>query len=418
MIFANKARVLGCCFILFVVSSVAFSADWPQWRGPNRDGATVDVPLPAVWPTELMAIWQQKELGEGCSSPVVVGDRIYVHYRQKLDEVVSCLSLSSGEKIWSGRYPSPWTPKPSAGDDRGPHSTPAIKDGSVFTLGINGVLTCWNAQHGAVKWRWSPPAGSENAIPGYGAALSPLVADGLVFAHGSGEKQTALAAFDAVTGKMKWAWHGAPPAYSSPIMVNMAGQRQLVFMTESSLAGLSPIDGKVLWTRQLRPRNSYENIITPVVYRDLLIYAQTGYPEIMALRLVRNGDHIQTQDVWANREHPLDQCTPVIAGDLLLGTSHLRSGHVFCLDAATGKTRWRTEDGVQSEVPLINLGSAVLVVTKGIRISVLRPNAQRFDPIVEWQGPVAGIVAGPVFLGNRLLLWDSQALILFGLGKS
>src|SRR4030095_8831653 len=96
-------------------------------------------------------------------------------------------------------------------------STPTVTDGRVFTLGINGVLTCWDARTGEIKWRWEPLAGAKNAIPHYGAALSPLVADGLVFAHGSGEAQTALAAFNAATGEMKWAWHGAMTADSSPI---------------------------------------------------------------------------------------------------------------------------------------------------------------------------------------------------------
>jgi outer membrane protein assembly factor BamB len=213
--------------ILLSSCATGLCADWPQWRGPNRDGTAVGVVVPAKWSKDLKELWAVNP-GQGLSSPVVVGDRVYIHFRQKQDEVVSCLNIADGKTIWSGRYPSPWTVQPGAGDDKGPHSTPTVQDGRVFTLGINGVLTCWNAGAGQVKWRWNPPGGSNHVIPGYGAALSPLVADGLVFAHGSGDVVTALAAFDVATGEMKWAWHGDLPAYSSPILINLLGRRQVV----------------------------------------------------------------------------------------------------------------------------------------------------------------------------------------------
>jgi outer membrane protein assembly factor BamB len=397
------------CYLLLGAGIVANGADWTQWRGPNRDGAAIGARLPSTWPKSLKQLWEVK-VGKGCSSPVVIGDRIYIHDRREPDEIVSCLNLADGKTLWSGRYAAPWTIQPGAGDDKGPHSTPTVKDGRVFTLGINGVLTCWDAANGDVKWRWQPPDGATHAIPSYGAALSPLVDGNLVYAHGNGEAPTAIAAFDIQTGQMKWAWHGAMPAYASPILVEMAGQRQLILLTESNLAGLSPIDGKVLWTRKMRPRNSYENIITPIQYKDLLIYSQTGYPEIMAIRLLREGDAIKTEDVWTNRDHRLSDCTPIVVGNLLIGLSHGKVGHLFCLDAATGQNLWEYGNGLQSEVPLINLGTFVLAVTKGIRLHVFRPNAERFDPVAEWQGPVASMVASPVFLDDRILLWDSSGL--------
>jgi outer membrane protein assembly factor BamB len=214
---------------------------------------------------------------------------------------------------------------------------------------------------------------------------------------------------------MKWAWHGDSPAYASPILANLAGQRQIVFLGASKLVGLSPADGKPLWTKNMRPSNSYENIITPMVYKDLVIYSQTGYPEIMAVRVTRDRGAIRLQDVWTNRDHRLADCTPIVVGDLVIGLSHARVGHLFCLDAATGKTLWQHGNGLQSEVPLINAGSVVLTITKGIRVTVLRPNPLRYEPLAQWQGPTNAILAGPVFLGDRLLMWDSGALRMMSL---
>jgi len=406
-------RHLGWALIGLIGNRV-HAADWPQWRGPNRDGATVGVTLPATWPKTITQLWEVK-IGRGLSSPIVVGRRIYVHSRNEPDEVVSCLNIEDGTLLWSGRYPAPWKVQPGAGDDKGPHSTPTFKGGRVYTLGVRGVLTCWDAESGEVKWRWNPPPGATGVIPQYGAALSPLVEDGIVYAHGSGEKQTALAAFDADTGEMKWAWHGAQPAYASPILVELSGQRQIVLLTEGNLAGLSPADGKVLWKRGLRPRNSYENIITPVCYKDLIIYSQTGFREINAVRVVRDGGVFRAEDVWSNNDHRLDECTPVVAGDLLIGLSHAKGGHLFCIDAGTGKNLWEYGNGLQSNVPLVNAGSVVLAVTKGLRITVFRPNAERYDPVTEWQGPRSAMSAGPVFLGDRILLLDSGGLRMMGI---
>jgi outer membrane protein assembly factor BamB len=407
---------VSAVFNTFLLLSACSGADWPQWRGPNRDGTVVGVTLPQAWATTLKQVWETN-VGQGLSSPVVVDDRIYVHSRREPDEMVSCLDLADGKTIWTGRYPAPWEIQPGAGNDKGPHSTPTVQGDGVFTLGVSGVLTRWDARTGDVKWRRSPPAGARGAVPQYGAALSPLVSDGLVFAHGAVEHQTALAAFDAATGEMKWAWTNSVPSYASPILVEFAGQRQLVVLSESKLAAFSPADGKVLWHRNLRPRNSYENIITPVQFKDLLIYAQTGYPEIIAVRVVRNGDAFRLEEVWTNREHRLSECTPIVVGELLMGLSSGKVGHLFCLDAATGRTLWEHGSGLQSEVPPVNAGGVVVVVTKGILITLLRPNPERYEPVAEWKGPVNAIHVGPVFLGDRILVWDSRALRLFRLAK-
>ncbi len=165
---------VALALLVAAAGACAEDGDWPQWRGPNREGATVGVVIPKTWPKSLKQLWEVK-IGEGVSSPVVVSNRVYVHSRKREDEVVSCLSISDGSLIWSGNYPAPWKVQPGAGDDKGPHSTPTVKDGRVFTLGINGVLTCWDAATGAVNWRCTPPGRPAEIVPQYGAALSPLV---------------------------------------------------------------------------------------------------------------------------------------------------------------------------------------------------------------------------------------------------
>src|SRR5262249_12993577 len=136
-----------------IAESVA-PAEWPQWRGPNRDGVVHGVAVPVKWPRTLTEEWRVP-VGEGAASPVVSGGRAYVFTRQKSDEVVRCLDLAGGKEIWhSEPYPAPYVRGAGEGDfSTGPRSTPAVADGRVFTFGVTGILSCFDARAGALLWR-------------------------------------------------------------------------------------------------------------------------------------------------------------------------------------------------------------------------------------------------------------------------
>src|SRR5690349_1989186 len=145
--------VWAVCVALAAGTAPTLAADWPQWRGPNRDGGVHGVEAPATWPKALTEEWKVP-VGEGVSSPVVVGDRVYLLTRQKADEeVVLCLDLVGGREVWKSAYPAPYKLGSPAHGYEGPRSTPAVADGRVFTFGISGILSCLDAATGAVLWR-------------------------------------------------------------------------------------------------------------------------------------------------------------------------------------------------------------------------------------------------------------------------
>src|SRR5581483_6929462 len=208
--------------LLVFLLAAGWAQDWPQWRGPHRDGIGAAIAEPKGWPEQLKRKWQVK-VGEGHSSPVVAGGRIYVHARQEDREVVQCLRPESGQVVWQESYAAPYTVNPAATrHGKGVKSTPAVGGNRLYTFGISGILSCFDASTGKLQWR------KEFGSPDFGVAMSPVVDRGLLIAHVGTKGKGALTAFDAQTGAEKWSWKGDGPAYASPIVVELGGTRQVV----------------------------------------------------------------------------------------------------------------------------------------------------------------------------------------------
>jgi len=397
--------------LLGLLSSTA--ADWPQWRGPNRDAAVSGVALPEKWPDGLKKEWQVT-VGEGYSSPVVAEDRIYLLTRQEDDEVILCLDLVTGKEIWQRRYPAPYEMHIAArGHGKGPKSTPAVSGGRLFTLGISGILSCVDAKNGQLQWRKQFTKDFERTSPLYGAAMSPLVEGGLVIIHFGGHDKGALGAFQADTGKVEWVNNIDGPGYASPIAVTLAGERQIVTQTQYYFLGVSAASGKLLW--KIPFKTDYDqNIVTPVAYKDLLIYSGVSQP-LATIRLERNAAGIVPKEAWRTEAHPLYMSSPVVKDNLLFGFSHRKSGQVFCVDADTGKTLWQNDGRMGGNSAWLQAGSVLLLLTDRGQLFVIRPSRTAYEPIKRYQVADSPTWAQPVLLDNRLLIKDKTTLLSWSL---
>src|SRR5262249_10512832 len=153
--------------------SVSLAQDWPQWRGPNRDGVASSFTAPTVWPDKLKTIWKVS-VGVGHSSPVVDGRRVFLLSRQEENEVASCFDFDTGKLLWRDGYPAPYSMNPAAtSHGKGPKSTPVFSAGKLYTLGISGVLSCYDANTGRVIWRKEFTKQFKETSPLYGTAMSP-----------------------------------------------------------------------------------------------------------------------------------------------------------------------------------------------------------------------------------------------------
>jgi outer membrane protein assembly factor BamB len=392
-----------------LVAATVCAADWPQWRGPNRDGRIDGVSLPATWPKTLKEEWKVA-VGTGHSTPVVVNDRVYVFARQGEEEVLSCLDASSGKQLWRSSVPVSYEMNSAAtGHGKGPKSTPVVSNGSVFTFGISGLLSCHDAQSGKLKWRNDFSKKFPAASPLYGTAMSPLVDNGLLIAHVGGQDKGALTAFDVETGAVKWSndWDG--PGYSSPIIVTLAGVRQLVTTAQKEIAGIDVASGKLLW--QLPAKSEYDtNAVTAVAYKDTLVLSREQQG-LIAVKLAKKGADLVPTELWTNKDAQLYMNTPVLQGNQLFALSVRNKGQLVSIDADTGKTLWQSPGRMGENAAIVNVaGKVLLVLTNEAKLFVLPATAKEFSPIVQYSVADSPTWAHPVVTGSHILIKDETSL--------
>jgi outer membrane protein assembly factor BamB len=249
--------------------------DWPQWRGPARDGIVPATAAPDAWPADLKSAWRV-EIGEGFSSPVVAGGRIYTHSRRDPAEVVTAINLADGKVVWQKTYAAPYAKNSYAkGMAKGPNATPLVVDGRLFTMGATGRLVAWDAATGKELWAQDYSASVDFSKLFCGTAASPLLVNGaLVVQVGSDIHGGRILALDPATGATRWTWKGLGPGYASPVVLEAAGVRQIVTMTNGSIVSLDAATGRELWTSPF-PADFHENIVTPVWTGSTLVVSST-----------------------------------------------------------------------------------------------------------------------------------------------
>jgi len=405
--------VLRGCIAVVLASQGSLAQDWPQWRGPHRDGVVASFPAPRVWTDKLKTIWKMP-VGIGHSSPVVVGRRVYLHSRQEETEVASCFDLDTGKQLWRDSYTTPYAMHPAAvSHGKGPKSTPVVYNNKLYTFGISGILSCYETTTGKVKWRKEFSKQFKATSPIFGAATSPIVHNGLVIVHVGGHDAGALTAFNAETGDLKWSWTGDGPGYASPIVFESGGASQIVTQTQKSIAGFSAASGELLW--QIPFETEYvQNIVTPVIYKQTLILSGLD-KGTMAIRVIKRGQKWETEQIWLNPDVSMYMNSPVVSGDYLYGLSHKRKGQFFCLDARTGKTLWSSSGREGDNAAMVATGQYLFFLTDGAELIVARSDPKQFEVLKKYSVADSPTWAHPVVVGNRILIKDASSLALLSL---
>jgi len=409
------ARVLPTRVLpaLLVLAASAAAQDWPQWRGPNRDGIAPGFVAPASWPHTLRKGWQIPA-GAGHSSPVVAGERVFVFFREGEEEVVAAFDLASGRPVWRQSYPAPYSMNPAAfSHGKGPKSTPLVHEARLYTLGIGGVLSCFESGSGRLVWRKEFSKEFRETSPLYGAALSPAIEGDLLFAHVGGPGDGAFTAFGAKTGAVRWAAKGDGPAYASPVVATLAGTRQVVTQTQNHVAGFAAETGQRLWALPLTTDYD-QNTVTPVVDGDRVIYSGLD-KGVHAVRIVRRGPAFSVEPSWDNPEVSLYLSSPVLAGGRLCGLSHRKKGQFFCLDAATGRTLWLSDGRQGDNAALVAAGDHLLFLTTEARLVVARRDTPAFAPVATYTVADSPTWAHPALAGRALIVRDALRLALWRL---
>ena len=401
-----KSLVLAAALLS---TPISLNADWPQWRGPDRDGRVKDAAIPATWPRALKEEWKTT-VGIGHASPVESNGKIFVFTRQGEDEVLLCLDAVTGKEVWRSSQAIPYEMNEAArGHGKGPKSTPVVSGGLVYTFGISGVLSAHDANTGNLKWRREFSKEYPKTSPLYGTAMSPLVDSGLLIAHVGGHDKGALTAFDAQTGTTKWSNAMDGPAYASPIIVTLAGARQIVTFVQKDLVGVDFASGKLLW--KLPSRTQYdENINTVLAYKDRLIFSREGQG-LSAIRLTKPGAEIVPEQVWVNKEAELHMSTPVLQGNTVFGMTARQKGQFFAIDAETGKTVWQSPGRMGENAAILNLADKVIVfLTNDAKLIVQQVEGKTYSPVAEYTVASSETWAHPLVMGRRILIKDENSL--------
>jgi outer membrane protein assembly factor BamB len=398
--------------VVFVSATQTMSAQWTQWRGPNRDGIVPAANVPAAWPKQPVLRWKQA-VGEGYSSPVVSNGIVFVHSRQDPQELVTAFDLGSGKTAWSAKYDAPFSKNPYASQmSRGPFSTPLVSDGRLFTLGASGVLSSFDAATGALKWRKDFSKSVDTSKLFTGTAMSPLIAGGLLIVHVGDDRAGAFRAFEPGTGVEKWSLPGHGPGYASPVVFGST-KPQIVTLTDSAVVGVTVGTGKLLWSLPF-PDEFHENVVTPVVAGNILVISGTR-KGTFGYRLEEASGKWTPVQVWHNTDLPMYLSTPVADGPMVFGFSNKRKGQLFCLDARNGKASWTSEGRLASNASLLSAGRNLVVLTTDGELIVLERTSSKYGELRRYQLSSSPIWAHPVLLRDAIVVRDAESIAVWSL---
>lgn len=363
------ALVLACLVsAAFVSAAPNRSTEWPQWRGPNRDGISKDSGLLTQWPQAGPPLaWKASGLGGGFSSLAISGGRIYTLGDREGAQRLIALSGTDGKVLWTTRIGPVWEDQFA-----GPRSTPTVDGDRVYALGTEGDLVCVEAATGKEVWRKNMERDFGGRVMSQWKWSEPPLVDGDRLIVTPGVSSALLVALNKKTGQEVWRAKAASElgskgrdgaGYSGVVISNGGGVKQYVQLTGRGLVGVRASDGKHLWSYN-QVANDTANISTPVVKGDY-VFASTGYQTGSALlKLARSGDGVTAQEVYflPAKSFQNHHGGFVLIGDhIYAGHGHNR-GYPICLEMTTGKIAWGGEVG---EIKGPGTGSAAVTAADG-----------------------------------------------------
>jgi outer membrane protein assembly factor BamB len=406
------ATALAVAWLGLAPAAQNAALDYTQWRGPNRDGATSGFIVPTVWPETLARRWKI-EVGLGYATPLVVGNRVYVFSRRGENEVMTALDISNGEEVWQNVYPVSFTMnKGAARHGPGPKSTPVFSQGKLFSIGMTGIVTAFNAETGKQLWQKRGSA----LVPTFTThSFSPVVDRGLVIFHPGGHDKGAITAFDVNTGAVKWSWDGDGPGYGSPVIATIGGTRQLIALTQGKLVGLNVSTGGLLWERAF-VSNNFTNSATPVV-ADATVIVSNGGP-VTAFTITNRDKAWVAEEAWTNADVPYRLSNPVVIGGTLFGLSQRNSGQYFAVDVKSGKTLWTSESRQAANAAIAKSGTVIFSLEDDGELVVLLANTAKFEEIRRYKVAETDTWTQPAISGNRIFVKDVSSLTLWTITRS
>ncbi len=349
---------------------------WTDFRGPLRDGHYRERPIVTEWPASgLKPIWKQP-VGAGYASFVIARGRAFTIEQRGAQEVVAAYDVPTGRELWTNAWTAAF--REMMGGD-GPRATPTWADGRVYALGAQGELRSIEEASGRTVWRINilDDTGAKN-LP-WGMAASPLVVDNTVVVLPGGSNKQSIVAYDRHTGARAWSAEGDQQSYSSPMLVTLAGVRQILVFSASRLMGLSPDGSKLLWSYPWKTQFDI-NASQPLVVGDNRVFVSTGYGTGAAmLELTASGDTLSAKEVWKSIRMKNQFSSSVLHDGYIYG---LDEAILACIDASTGDLKWKGGRYGYGQVMLAN--GHLIVLTDDGDLVLVRATPERHEERVRF----------------------------------
>ena len=402
--------------IVFASVSVVCAGDWPQWRGPQRNGQFTG----PVWPDKLDAsdlhqVWRV-ELGPSYSGPIVSGKRVFTtETKDKKFEAVTAFDRKTGKELWrtqwEGAVSVPFFARSNGDWIR---ATPACDGESLFVAGMRDVLVCLDVETGKERWRFDFVKKLEAPVPDFGFVCSPLVDGEAVYVQAG----ASFVKLNKRTGEVIWrtlkdkgGMFGS--VFSSPTFAKLAGKRQLVVQTREKLAGVDPADGKVLWEQAVEAFRGM-NILTPVAHGDIL-FSSTYGGKTIGFKVTQADGKFACAEVWRHKSQGY-MSTPVVMDGVAY--THLKSQRVMAIEVESGRELWTSGTSFGKYWSLVAQGGRILALDQRGQLFLLRANKEKFELLDERKLGGTETWAHLAAADDELFIRELNALTAYRWGKS
>jgi outer membrane protein assembly factor BamB len=390
---------------------VATAADWPEFRGANRDGHLVGFDITADWTAQPPKELWRKRVGPGWSSLAVVGDHVFTQEQRGEAEAVVCYRLATGEEIWSHEDKSRFYEMVGGA---GPRATPTFHAGKIYSCGGSGVLNCLDAATGKSIWSHDMGEDAKTKPPVWGFSSSPLVAGGVAIVFAGGKEGKSVLAYDAQTGELRWSAGKGTHSYSSPQLFTAAGQQQVLMVSEQGLEAFDPADGRVLWQHDWNLKDIFRVCQPHVIDESRVLIGTPMMEGTRLLAIAKDGDAWSVKEEWTSKELKPYFNDFVRHGECLYGFD---SDILVCIDLATGKKKWKKGRYGHGQALLIGDKGRLLVISDKGEAVLTEVSPTGLAELGKFQAITGKTWNHPVIAGGKLLVRNGEEMACFELGQ-
>ncbi len=377
---------------------------WTNFRGPKRDGKYDETPVSTSWPANGLPVLWKQPVGVGHASFAIADGKAFTIEQRRAQEVVAAYDLGTGRELWAAKWNAEF--RDSTGD--GPRATPTWDQGRIYALGATGELKCIDASNGSIVWGKNilSDNGADNLS--WAMAAAPLVVDDKVIVLPGGTSGKSVVAYNKNTGAPVWRVLNDTQAYVSPMLMELAGRRQIVVVSSMRVVGLVPESGKLLWSYDWDTNNGI-NVSQPIVVDQNRFFISSGYGKGAALVEVKgSGDSYTATTIWENGMMKNKFNSSVLHNGYVYG---LDEGILSCLDVNTGERKWK--DGRYGYGQVLLAGGHLIVTSDKGEVALVKATPAGYTEVAKFPALQGQTWNYPAIAGGRLLVRNSTEMAAY-----